>query len=89
MLIIAERINTSRKQIAEAVSSQNVSFIQNEAKSQDQAGADYIDLNAGTFIDKEAEKLQWLIESVQQVTDKPLCIDSADPAVIRAMVPLV
>jgi 5-methyltetrahydrofolate--homocysteine methyltransferase len=58
MLIIAERINASRKHIAQAISSQNAEFIQNEARAQDQAGADYIDVNAGTFIGEEAEKLK-------------------------------
>jgi cobalamin-dependent methionine synthase I len=89
MLIIAERINSSRKYIAQAISSKNIEFIQNEAKAQDQAGADYIDVNAGTFVGEEAEKLKWVIETVQAVTEKPLCIDSPDPAVIRAMIPLI
>lgn len=89
MPIIAERINASRKYIAQAISSQNAEFIQNEAKAQDQAGADYIDVNAGTFIGEEAERLKWVVETVQAVTEKPLCIDSPDPAVIRATVPLV
>lgn len=89
MLIIAERINASRKYIAQAISSQNVAFIQDEARAQDLAGADYIDVNAGTFVGEEAQKLQWVIEAVQEITEKPLCIDSPDPAVIQAMVPLV
>lgn len=89
MLIIAERINTSRKYIAQAILSQNIAFIQDEARAQDLAGADYIDVNAGTFVGEEAEKLKWVIEAVQEVTAKPLCIDSPDPAVIEAMVPLV
>jgi 5-methyltetrahydrofolate--homocysteine methyltransferase len=53
MLIIAERINASRKQIAQAISAGNRSFIQREAKVQTQAGAHYIDINAGTFVGKD------------------------------------
>jgi len=89
MIIIAERINASRKFIAAAILRGDVNFIQNEAKIQDLAGADYIDINAGTFVGEEIAKLKWLIEVVQEVTDKPLCIDSPDPKVIRAAVPLV
>lgn len=89
MLIIAERINTSRKQIAAAVTAGDRAFIQAEAQAQTQAGADYIDVNAGTFGKEEAEKLRWIIEAVQAVTELPLSIDSPDPAVIRAMLPLV
>jgi 5-methyltetrahydrofolate--homocysteine methyltransferase len=89
MLIVAERINSSRKRIAEAIASANTAFIRNEAQSQDQAGADFIDVNAGTFLGEEKDKLRWVIEAVQEVTDKPLCIDSPDPTVIAAMLPLM
>ena len=89
MLIIGERINSSRKSIAEAISSRNTTFIQNEAKLQAAAGADYLDVNAGTFVGEEAKHLQWVIETVQEVVDLPLCIDSPDPSVIKAMIPLV
>ena len=85
MLIVGERINASRKPIAEAIASRNAAFIQNEAKAQANAGADYLDVNAGTFVGEEAQHLQWIIETVQEVVDLPLCIDSPDPAVIKAM----
>jgi len=89
MLIIAERINASRKTIAQAISGADIAFIQGEAKAQTDAGAHYIDVNAGTFVGQEAEKLRWIVEAVQEVTDLPLSIDSPDPAVIQAMLPLV
>ena len=72
MLIIAERINASRKSIFEAITTENVNHIQGEAKNQDLAGADYIDVNAGTFVGDEKEKLKWVVEAVQEVTEKPL-----------------
>ena len=87
MLIIGERINASRKFIAEAITSRNAAFIQNEAKAQAMAGADYLDVNAGTFVGEEAKHLQWVIETVQEVVDLPLCLDSPDPSVIKAMIP--
>jgi cobalamin-dependent methionine synthase I len=89
MLIIAERINASRKTIAQAISAADRAFIQGEAKAQAEAGAHYIDVNAGTFVGEEAEKLKWIVDAVQEVTDLPLSIDSPDPEVIRAMLPLV
>jgi 5-methyltetrahydrofolate--homocysteine methyltransferase len=88
MLIIGERINASRKSIAEAISSRNAAFIQNEAKAQAVAGADYIDLNAGIFVGEEVIHLKWVIETVQEGIDLPLCIDSPDPAVFKALIPL-
>ena len=89
MLIIAERINASRKTIAKAIAEGDRAFIQEEAKSQAAAGANYIDVNAGTFVGEEADKLKWIIGAVQEVTELPLSIDSPDPAVIRAMIPLL
>jgi cobalamin-dependent methionine synthase I len=89
MLIIAERINSSRKAIAKAIADGDRAFIQAEAKSQASAGANYIDVNAGTFVGEEAAKLKWIVEAVQEATELPLCIDSPDPEVIRAMLPLV
>ncbi len=88
MLIIGERINASRKPIAEAIASRNAAFIQAEAKAQAMGGAHYLDVNAGTFVGEEARHLQWVIETVQEITDLPLCIDSPDPSVIKAMIPL-
>lgn len=88
MLIIGERINASRNYIAKAISSGNAAFIQNEAKAQDKAGAEYIDVNAGVFVGEEKKYLQWLVKKIQEVTDIPLCIDSPDPEVIEAVLPL-
>lgn len=89
MIIIGERINSSRKPIAQAILSNNARFIQNEAKAQAKAGTNYIDVNAGSFVGEEAKRLRWLIEVVQDVTDDPLCIDSADPEVIKSVLPMV
>ena len=84
MIIIGELINASRKKIKAAIEAQDAEAIGKVAKDQAQAGADYIDVNAGTFVGKEPEYLKWLVETVQQVTDKPCAIDSPDPAAIEA-----
>ncbi len=89
MLIVAERINASRKSIFKAISEKNKEFIQNEAIIQTKAGADYIDINAGLFAGKEVDHLSWLVEIVQEATTLPLCIDSADPNAIKRVLPLV
>ena len=89
MIVIAERINASRTYIAKAIAGKNGAFIRSEAKAQASAGADFIDVNAGTFVGEEPEHLGWVIETVQQAVDTPLCIDSPDPKVIEAVFPLV
>jgi cobalamin-dependent methionine synthase I len=83
MIIIGELINASRKAIKAAIEAQDAESIQKVAKEQADAGADYIDVNAGIFVGKEPEYLKWLVETVQQATDKPCAIDSPDPAAIE------
>jgi len=84
MIIIGELINASRKAIQAAIEARDIEAIQKVAKDQAGAGADYIDVNAGIFVGKEPQYLQWLVETVQQVTDTPCAIDSPDPAAIEA-----
>ena len=67
MIIIGERINSSRKTIAEAIGAQDADFIKNEVKIQDDAGAHYIDVNAGSFVGEEEKYLRWIIGHVQSV----------------------
>ena len=84
MLIVGELINASRKKIGLAIESQDKAFIQKVASDQLQNGADYIDVNAGIFVGKEAEYLKWLVSIVQDAVDAPCCIDSPDPDAIEA-----
>ena len=88
MLVVGELINSSRKAIKEAIEAENIGQIQAIAKDQHENGADYIDINAGTFVGKEEGYMKWLVESVQAVVDAPCCIDSPDPKVIEAVLPL-
>ena len=79
MLIVGEKINSSRRSIREAIERRDVAFISEVAREQAKAGVDYIDVNAGTFVDQEIECLCWLVETVQEAVDRPLCLDSPNP----------
>jgi len=83
MIIVGELINASRKSISIAIEAQDTEAIQKVAKDQLEAGADYIDVNAGVFVGKEPEYLEWLVSAVQAVVDIPCCIDSPDPKAIE------
>jgi 5-methyltetrahydrofolate--homocysteine methyltransferase len=89
MLIVGERINASRKPIRAALEALDAAAIQQEARAQDAAGAHFIDVNGGTFPGREPELLTWLVETVQQVTEKPLCLDSPDASALAAALPRV
>lgn len=82
MFIVGELINASRKPIRAAIEAQDAAEIQKIAVAQMEAGANYIDVNAGVFVHKEADYLQWLVEIVQEATGAPCCIDSPDPKAI-------
>lgn len=79
MIIVGEKINTSRKSVAEAAENRDAKFIIRTAREQAQAGANYIDVNAGTFVDRETELLCWLVETIQSELVLPLCLDSPNP----------
>jgi len=83
MLVVGERINTSRKSIRPAVETKDKEFIQKEARLQLEAGADMIDVNCGTRVKEEPEDLEWLVKTVQEVVDVPLSLDSPNPKALE------
>ncbi|MBZ4686539.1 MAG: 5-methyltetrahydrofolate corrinoid/iron sulfur protein methyltransferase [Clostridia bacterium] len=83
ILIVGELINTSRKAIKPAVENKDAEAIKKVAKDQDEAGAHYIDVNCGTQVFNEEETMKWLVDTVQEATKKPLCIDSPNPKAIE------
>lgn len=84
MIIIGELINASRKAIGAAIEAQDKDAIQQVARDEHAAGTDFIDVNAGVFVDKEPEYLKWLVQTVQEVVDGPCAIDSPNPKAIEA-----
>ncbi len=86
MLIVAERINATRKSVREALQRKDEAFFIQEAKKQEAAGAHFIDVNAGTEASQEIENLPWLVELIQDEVGIPLSLDSAkDQALARAL----
>ncbi|MGB9792481.1 MAG: dihydropteroate synthase, partial [Thermacetogeniaceae bacterium] len=83
MIIVGELINASRKAVAGIIEAQDAEAVKKLALDQRNAGADYIDVNAGIFVDKEADYLAWLVQTVQEVVDCPCCIDSPNPVAIE------
>ena len=71
MIVVGELINASRKAVAGFIEEKNEAEIQKLAREQYEAGANYIDVNAGIFVGQEAEYLTWLTETVQAGVDAP------------------
>jgi len=87
--IIAEKINGTRKSVQAAVVGRDQAFIEDLARRQAEAGATWIDVNAGTSPEREPEDLVWLVETVQGVVELPLSIDTANPKALRAALAVV
>jgi 5-methyltetrahydrofolate--homocysteine methyltransferase len=85
-VIIGERINpTGRKQVLAALEAGDFDIVRADAISQVQAGARVLDVNAGVPGADEPALLQQVVRTVMEVTDVPLCIDTADPAALEAV----
>ncbi len=84
MVIVGELINASRKAVGEAIESQDAAAIRKIATDQHAAGADYIDINAGIFVEEEVDYLKWLVTVVQGAVSIPCCIDSPNPKAVEA-----
>jgi 5-methyltetrahydrofolate corrinoid/iron sulfur protein methyltransferase len=85
MLIIGEKINASRKSIDAAIKDRDIAYIQDVAKAQEEAGAHALDVNCGTVpASEEPETMRWLVKTVQEVTELPLCIDSPNSEALAA-----
>ncbi len=84
MLIVGELINASWSGIRAILEKQDDNALAQVARDQKEHGADYIDVNAGVFVGREAELLKWMVETVQAAVEAPCCIDSPDPQAIAA-----
>jgi 5-methyltetrahydrofolate--homocysteine methyltransferase len=85
LVIIGERINpTGRKKLAAALEQGKLKLIQEEASKQVKEGAHVLDINVGVPGIDEARVLKEAIQVVRQVTQVPLCIDSALPKALEA-----
>ena len=86
MIVIGENINASLKEVEEAILKRDADFIQGLARRQQEAGAEYLELNSGLrlYPEEEAVDLEWLVAVVQGATGLPICIDSTYAQVHRA-----
>lgn len=81
MIIIGEKINGTIPSVAEAIAQKDGEFIQNLAKTQAEAGADFIDVCASVDVEIELEIMEWLIDLVQEAVDTPIAVDSPDASI--------
>jgi 5-methyltetrahydrofolate--homocysteine methyltransferase len=76
--LIGERINpTGRRIFQEQLRAGDLSAIERDVIAQVEGGADVLDVNMGVPMTDEPELLAKAVTLVQELTDKPICIDSS------------
>jgi len=83
-LCVAENINIMSKTYGPAIRAREARPIQELAVRLTEAGADYLDLNLGPARKGGPEMMDWLVRTVQQVTDLPLYLDTTNADAVEA-----
>ena len=81
LTIIGESINDSVPSTKKLYEANDIAGLKELARSQDEGGAGYIDVNVGK---RPPEFLAEMVRQVQSVTAKPLSIDTPDPGMAEA-----
>lgn len=84
MILVADNLQITNKIIEKGVSELNPEPIQAMVKRFESAGADAIDINSGPFYRDPEEKMTFLVSTIQEISDLPVVIDTANPVALRA-----
>ena len=84
MLAIGESIHVISPKVRTAIESRDKVFIQELALRQVKCGANILDLNIGPRKKDGAEVMNWIVTTVQEVTNTPLSLDTTNPVAMEA-----
>jgi 5-methyltetrahydrofolate corrinoid/iron sulfur protein methyltransferase len=84
MILVAESLNIMSQTIGPAIRERNAGPVQEMAKAQAEHGADYLDINIGPARRNGDEMMEWVVNTVQEVTDLPLSLDTTNPVAMEA-----
>ncbi len=81
---IAESINIMGKRSGSAMKERIPGPVQEMAREETEAGATYLDLNIGPARKDGTELMPWVVETVQNTVDTPLCLDTTNADAMTA-----
>ena len=84
MKAIAENINVMNRIIGDAMKERDPEPVQQLARECTEAGADLLDINLGPARKEGAELMEWMVKTVQEVSDLQLCLDTSNPEAMEA-----
>ncbi|TET39192.1 MAG: dihydropteroate synthase DHPS [Dehalococcoidia bacterium] len=84
MIAIGECLQIISSRVRTAIEERDKGFLQDLAKRQVDKGANMLDLNIGPQKKTGAEVMEWLVNTIQEVTDVPLSLDTTNAEAIQA-----
>jgi len=84
MLLVADNIQITNTTIQKAVDDMNPKPIQDMTRKCESAGAEAIDINSGPLGRDAEKKMSFLVGAIQEVTDLPVFLDTANPKALEA-----
>jgi len=84
MILVGENLNVMSRTLGPAMKARDPKPIQEMAVAETEAGVDYIDMNIGPARKAGDEIMEWLVKTVQEVTDLPLFLDTTNVDAIEA-----
>jgi len=84
MILVADNLQITRRDFAEAIRRRQPEQIQSWVTGLEAAGAQAIDLNTGPLGRSAADDMAFCVAAVQSATDLPVLIDTANPRAMKA-----
>ncbi|MHB8062280.1 MAG: dihydropteroate synthase [Ruminiclostridium sp.] len=89
MIIVGEKLNSSIPKMYELMKEKNTEAIKQLAIDQQNAGANFLDINTAIFREDEYDMLKYVLEIVLENTKCGIMLDSPSPAIIEKAIKLV
>ncbi|MFH1091963.1 MAG: dihydropteroate synthase [Pseudomonadota bacterium] len=84
MKTIGENLNVINKKIGQAFKDKDPKPLREVAERETESGVDFIDINLGPARKGGDELMTWVVQTVQEVTDTPLCLDTSNIVAMEA-----
>jgi 5-methyltetrahydrofolate corrinoid/iron sulfur protein methyltransferase len=84
MFKIGEEIQVISTKVRKAIDERDKEPIQRLAVDQVKAGADALEVNIGPQKKSGPEVMEWMVDTIQEVADVPLCLDTTNLAAMEA-----
>ena len=84
MILVGENLNIMSKTLGPALRERNIGPVQEMAVAEHKVDVDYIDINIGPARKGGDMFMSWVVNAVQQVTNRPLSLDTTNPEAMEA-----